>query len=104
MVGAAGAPPTVAVRLHGDGVVGAAGDASHEAVVVLRVAAGVAAWRRQRRDERVGAFGWRPRDVGGRLSHLVHRQRGRAARLCQRQRESQDQIAYTKPFFLISLI
>lgn len=51
MVGAAGAPTTVAVRLHADGVVGAAGDASHEAVAVLRVAAGVAARRRQRRDE-----------------------------------------------------
>lgn len=90
VVGAAGAPPTVAVRFHGDGVVGAAGDASHEAVVVLRVAAGVTARRRQRRDEWVGAFGRRPRDVGGRLSHLVHCQSLRAARLCQKQRESRN--------------
>lgn len=92
MIGAVGAPPAVAVRLHGDGVVGATGDASHEAVGVLRVAAGVAARRRQRRDERVGAFGRRPRDLGGRLSHLVHRQRLRAARLCQRQHESLDKL------------
>lgn len=77
----------MAVRLHGDGVVGAAGDASHEAVGVLRVAAGVAAGGGQRRDEGVGAFGRRPRDVAGGLSHLVHRQRLRAARICGKRRE-----------------
>lgn len=52
--------PAVAERLHGDCVVCSTGDASHEAVRVLGVAAGVTARRRQRGDERVCAFSVRP--------------------------------------------
>lgn len=84
LIGAVGRPSCDAERLHGNGVVRSAGDASHEAMGVLGVAAGVAVQRRQGRDERLRRLGVRPRHVGHGLSHLIHSQVHRAAGVCRR--------------------
>lgn len=85
MIDAVGHTSAPAERLHGDGVVCAAGDATHEAVRVLGVAAGVSAWRRQGGDERLRPFGVRPGDVGHRLSYLINSQVHWAAGICRRR-------------------
>ncbi|KAG7254700.1 hypothetical protein CRUP_015184 [Coryphaenoides rupestris] len=63
--------PVGKLGFRDNGVVGAAGDASHEAVVVLGVTAGVAPQGRQRCDERVCSSGVRPCDIGHGLGHLI---------------------------------
>lgn len=82
LVCAGGHVPTGAVGLHGNRVVGATGDAAHQAVWVLRVAASVTAGGGQRGDERVGSFSLGPCDVCHCLSDLIYCDVHRAAGLC----------------------
>lgn len=83
LVRAGGQVPSGAVGLHGNRVVSATGDAAHQAVRVLRVAASVTAWGGQGGDERAGSFGVGPCDVCHCLSHLIYCYVHRAAGLCE---------------------
>lgn len=74
MIGALRLVPGAADGFQGDGVVSAAGDASHYASGVHGVTLRIASWWRQRGDVGQGAASVRPGHVGHGLGHLAHRE------------------------------
>lgn len=86
LIGAVRLVLAAAEHLHGDGVVGPTGDASHEALGVLGTAASVATRWCQRSDEWMCPFGVRPWDIGHCWSHLVHCYSHWTTGFCKRRR------------------
>lgn len=71
--------PRATEDLHGNSVVSATGDTSHQAAGAQCVALGLSTGRGQRGDVSLRAGGWWPGDICHGLSHLRHSEISRAA-------------------------